>query len=158
MAAKAIPHQVAEPGQVRQRKNAVHAVLCRMLSVFTLSRQHIRFLFVRQRSRRQRDSQSHTRLSDLSESVSKLPHVPTERMETQAATGTDGNRLTNHSTKTEAPQCRPMPKNEFSTGLNLARTAKEKNRKSQSDENLRVNSVEEAPPGFEPGMADLQWA
>ncbi len=101
---------------------------------------------------------THLSVSDLSESVSKLPHVPTEHRETVAATGTDGNCETNHRTKTGAEQCRSMPKPEFFTGLKLVELAKEKTRKSQSDEDLRVDSIEEAPPGFEPGMADLQSA
>ncbi len=40
----------------------------------------------------------------------------------------------------------------------IQQASKEKPRKSQANETSEVNSIMETPPGFEPGMADLQWA
>jgi integrase len=108
---------------------------------------------------------SHRRLYDLAGAVQKLPRFlpgPDTEGETLRATGTDAARLDRALTKAArfpAPSVR-TPERTGAGGEPEADCRNPLNvRKDESAcERLRTAEQDEAPPGFEPGMADLQTA
>ncbi len=108
---------------------------------------------------------AHVALHDLSAAMDALPDLlpPTTERSALAATGTDGNgaKMPRNGKNSLGPSLGPQP----AILGDFGRQAETGNRKMQDDGNpvkIRLSACfpgldeKEAPPGFEPGMADLQ--
>ncbi len=111
---------------------------------------------------------THLGLHDEAAALDKLPQLPTRPTTTEPAalkaTGTDG-RLHGACTplaRTPDSDARPVMTADERPATASGQAGRRKSLESQGVEDYRVRLIrseeEEAPPGFEPGMADLQSA
>jgi len=109
------------------------------------------------------DRYTHLGLLDQTAALDKLPvlPIPGRRSEPMAATGTDDAHSPQHSPAPEIPciRLRPAetPKGGLANRLGRQKTPEMTPLAGDCDR-MRTDERVEAPPGFEPGMADLQSA
>jgi len=121
---------------------------------------------------------SHTRLHDLTGALEALPDLTPKTTDTEpqamAATGTHGKpaefvrgqmrgqysskTVQNAASRGERHGASPKPSSPDDREPQVIAIAGHREKKAASSGTRREEEIEEAPPGFEPGMADLQSA